>query len=171
MHYRSATALISVFFFLVCIAAGCASTGSAVDPRMTQLGIRSFQTRTYDTTDTLMVMKALLNVLQDEFYIVKNADTTLGLITATKEVDLEDRGFFSRLFRDEDDRWKKHCLVECSGNVSSFGSQTRVRMNFQMKTFDNHGSIMEIHQIQEPDYYQRFFSKVDKGIFIEKENL
>ena len=160
-----------IFFCLLLCISGCASHGGGIDPKMTQLKIREFQTRSYETDDSLMVMKALLNVLQDEFFIVKNADSTLGLITATKEVDLEDRGFFERLFSDEDDRWEKNCIIECSGNVSKFGTQTRVRINFQMKTFDNKGSVMEIVQIQEPLFYQEFFAKVDKGIFIAKEKL
>jgi len=160
-----------IFLCLVLCIHGCASHGVGIDPKMTQLKIRGFQTRSYETDDSLMVMKALLNVLQDEFFIVKNADATLGLITATKEVDLEDRGFFARLFSDEDDRWKKNCIIECSGNVSKFGTHTRVRINFQMKTFDNKGDVMEIVHIQDSKFYQEFFSKVDKGIFIAKEKL
>ena len=36
---------------------------------MTQLEKRQFQTRTYDSTDKALVMKAMLNVLQDEGFI------------------------------------------------------------------------------------------------------
>ena len=50
---------------------GCATTGVA--PQKTQLQIRQFQTRSYETNDTKMVMKAMLNVLQDDGFIVKNA--------------------------------------------------------------------------------------------------
>ena len=35
-----------------------------------------------------LVMKAMLNVLQDDGYVVKNAVVDLGLITATKEIDV-----------------------------------------------------------------------------------
>ncbi len=162
---------ILIFLCLACMLGGCATPRGGIDPKMTQLRIREFQTRSYETKDTLMVMKALLNVLQDQFFIVKNADVTLGLITATKEVDLEDRGFFKRLFRDKEDRWIKNSIIECSGNVSAHGKQTRVRINFQMKTFDNKGTVMEIVQIQDAAFYQEFFSKVDKGIFIAREKL
>lgn len=61
-------------------------------PQQTQLQIREFQTRTYETKDTKMVMKAMLNVLQDDGFIVKNANVDLGLITATKELDVENKG-------------------------------------------------------------------------------
>jgi len=36
---------------------------------------------------------------------------------------------------------------------------------------DNKGGIREVKQIEEEKYYQDFFSKVDKGIFIQKEKL
>ena len=39
----------------------------------TQLQTREFQTREYDTNDTKLVMKAVLNTLQDEGFVVKNA--------------------------------------------------------------------------------------------------
>ena len=60
---------------------GCAMTG--VTPDKTQLQIREIQTRSYDTNDTKIVMKVLLNMLQDEGFIVRNADTDLGLLTAS----------------------------------------------------------------------------------------
>ena len=65
---------------------GCATT--APPPPKTQLQVRQFQTRTYDTADQKMVMKALLNAYQDQGFIVKNANTDLGLLTASREVDL-----------------------------------------------------------------------------------
>jgi PBP1b-binding outer membrane lipoprotein LpoB len=150
---------------------GCASGG--VSPEQSQLQIREFQTRSYDTKDTLMVMKALLNVLQDEQFIVKNADKDLGLLTAAKEIDVANNteAFFSSFFLGTDARFKKNSIIECSGNVTEFGEKTRVRINFQAKTLNNKGEVMTVKQIEDPKYYQDFFSKVDKGIFIEKEGI
>ena len=158
------------FLLNICIFA-CATTG--VTPERTQLQIREFQTRSYETNNTLMVMKALLNVLQDDYFIVKNADKDLGLLTATKEIDVESKSevFWTSVWSGENARWKKNCIIECSGNVSAFGNKTRVRVNFQMKTLNNKGEVMEVKQIEDPVYYQNFFSKVDKGIFIEKEGI
>ena len=156
---------------LCCLCACWPSNRSSYPGIMSQLQIREFQTRAFDTADTLLVMKALLNVLQDDFYIVKNADAALGLVTATKEIDVDDRGFWSKLFSGQDDRWKKNSVVECSGTVSPYGKSTRVRMNFQVKTYDNSGAVMEVVQVQDQKFYQNFFAKVDKGIFLAKEKL
>jgi hypothetical protein len=156
----------------LCLLCACSSsTVNGIDPRMSQLQIREFQTRSFETTDTLLVMKALLNVLQDDFYIIKNADAALGVVTAAKEIDVDDRGFWGKALSDENDRWKKNAVVECSGTVSSHGRQTRVRVNFQVKTYDNRGAIMEVVQVQDQKFYQEFFAKVDKGVYLAKEKL
>jgi len=155
-----------------CLMWACSSSQRGADLRvMTQLQLREFQARLFETQNTVLVMKALLNVLQDDFYIIKNADAPLGLVTAAKELDVDDRGFFSRLLSDESDHWKKNAVIECSGTVSVYGTKTRVRMNFQIKTFDNKGQVMEVVQVQEQKFYQDFFAKVDKGIFLAKERL
>ncbi len=152
--------------------AGCVIR-PAVTPEKTQLEIREFQTRSYETKDVKMVMKSLLNVLQDDGYIVKNANVELGLLTATKEVDVENKGqaLMLSLLAGREARWNKNSVIECSGNVSEYGKQTRVRVNFQLKTMDNKGEVVGVKQIDDPKHDQEFFSKVDKGIFIQKEKL
>ncbi|WP_297987688.1 hypothetical protein, partial [uncultured Anoxybacillus sp.] len=135
---------------------GCATTG--VTPPKTQLQIREFQTRLYDTNDVKMVMKALLNVLQDEGFIVKHASVDLGLLNATKEVDVEKKGeaILLVLLVGADARWKKNSIIECTGNVSEFGKQVRVRVNFQMKLLDNRGNVIKVGQVEDLKYYQDF---------------
>lgn len=157
--------IVSMFAF------GCATTG--VTPQKTQLQIREFQTRAYETNDTKMVMKAMLNVLQDEGFIVKNAVLDLGLLSAEKSIDIESKGqaFLAAFFGGVHARWKKASIIECTANVSEFGKQTRVRVTFQAKTLDNKGGILELKRLEDEKYYQEFFSKVDKGIFIQKEKL
>jgi hypothetical protein len=153
------------------IVSGCATTG--VNPQMTQLQIREFQTRIYETNDVKMIMKAMLNVLQDDGFIVKNAVTDLGLLSAEKTLDIENKGeaFLAVFFAGAQARWKKASVIECTANVSEYGNQSRVRVNFQLKILNNKREIVEVKQILDEKYYQDFFSKVDKGIFIQKEKL
>lgn len=165
-------------------------------PPMTQLQIRELQTREYETKDEKMVMKALLNVLQDEGFIVKNAVVDLGLITGTKELEVERYGssspgsmFGGSIFNDRRSRrnrgfdwsiladlgnervYSKNSVIEVSANVSGFGNITRIRVNFQKKVIDNTGATLDVFQITEPSFYQEFFYRVDKGIFIQKERV
>ena len=163
--------LIVFALALTCLA-GCVPM-MPVQPEKTQLQIREFQTRIYDTTDTKMVMKAILNVLQDDGYMVKNANTELGLLTATKEVNIENKGqaLFLTLLAGRDARYAKNSEIESTANVSEFGKQTKVRLNFQVKSYDNHGNVMEVKQIADEKFYQDFFAKADKGIFIQKQKI
>jgi len=154
---------------LFCV--GCVTASGKT--QKTQLQTREYQTRSYDTNDYKMVMKAVLNSLQDEGYIVKNAVLDLGLLTATKEINVEDKGqvLLQKLLRKDKATWPKNATYEATANVSEFGSETRVRLNFQVKTYNNRGGVQGVRQISDAKFYQDFFAKVDKGIFIQKENL
>jgi len=162
--------VIYLFIFGLIII-GCTTTTPT--PTKTQLEIREFQTREYDTNDVKMVMKSLLNVLQDDGYIVKNANVELGLLSATKEIDVESKGqaFLLVLLAGKDARWRKNSIIECSGNVTEMGKVCKVRVNFQVKTMDNVGAVIEVKTIDDALFYQTFFAKVDKGIFIGKQKL
>jgi len=153
------------------VLSGCATGGGA--PPLTQLQIREFQTRVFETKDTKLVLKALLNVLQDEGFIVKEANSDLGFLTGVREMDVENKGkaFVSRFFHGANARWDKNSIIEVTANVSEHGEQTRVRVNFQLKTLNNLGAVSKVRAMSDEAYYQEFFAKVDKGIFIEKEKL
>ena len=139
----------------------------------TQLEIRQMQTRTYPTTDVKMIMKAMMNVLQDDNFIIKQVTMEMGFFNATKEFDVEDSGekMWRTFWAGKDATYKKNSTIECTANISEFGNEMRVRVNFQVKVMDNKGAYLLVGNIDDPAYYQEFFSKVDKGIFIEKEKL
>ena len=157
------------------IALGLFITGCSSGPEKTQksqLQIREFQTRSYQDVKPMMVMKAMLNVLQDEGFIVKNAVPELGLLTAVKETDIEvkRKSFLSSLFSG-DPRWDKNSVIEVSCNVSDYGYASKVRVNFKRKILDNKGGFVKIEQIDEQKFYQNFFNRVSKSIFIQRQDL
>lgn len=75
------------------------------------------------------------------------------------------------LFAGQHATWKKNSIIECSGNVTEMGKVCKVRMNFQVKTMDNKGGVVDVNTIEDQVFYQSFFAKVDKGIFIGKQKL
>lgn len=164
--------LLSLLF----VGVGCAPAVPPV-PAKTQLEIRQMQTREYSSPKGGLrsVMKAVLNTLQDRGFMIKNADKELGFITAQKESDVE--GQWSSIIahlgasNGQPARFRKSSLIECSANISEFGKDIRVRITFQTKTLDNLGGTMAVSQIEEPQYYQEFFSTVDKSVFIERQGL
>ena len=156
---------------LLCVTA-CRPTKDEKPPK-TQLEIRQFQTRSFDTQDVRLVMKSLLNVLQDDGYVVKNVALDLGFISANKEMDVEEGSerFFAQATSGAQARWVKNELIEATLNVTEFGTHTRVRTNFQRKVFDNRGAVVTVEQIIDEQFYQDFFTKVDKGIFIQGQDI
>ena len=125
---------------------------------------------------------------------VKNAVTDLGLITATHESDLAPGrsgggdgdvlggivilggggsvgGGWGLGTLTSEPRYRKTEQIEFTGNVSEFGEQTKVRVSFQRKVLDNRGEVVEVQPMDDGDFYQNFFSRMDKGLFLQKENL
>src|SRR5438093_1306049 len=105
---REVTVILRFLYFSILLSAGCTASYHAGELHSTrllilllvgalgfaaptshrpasQLQTRELQTRSYDTTDAAMVMKALVNVLQDDSFIVNTASGDIGLVTATKE--------------------------------------------------------------------------------------
>jgi hypothetical protein len=169
-------------------AAGCAT--ATVPPAKTQLEVREYQTRTFDTPDSKLVMKAMFNVLQDDGYVVKNAVTELGLITAAKEVDLAPgrSGPGADIFGGlggvvigghggvvfgppAAPPYRKTEVRDFTGNISEFGQQTKVRISFQRKILDNRGQVVQVEAMDDPVFYQDFFSRMDKSLYLQKEQL
>lgn len=168
---NSRSPLVAAFAALLIFTPGCAPKN--IEPPKTQLEIREIETRTYSSKNLKLVMKAVLNALQDEGFIVKSADKDLGFIAATKESDVEDstEAFFVQLFGGANARYKKNSTVEASANISEFGKETKVRMVFQLKVVDNFGRPLDARRIEDPKVYQDFFTKVDKSVFFENEGL
>lgn len=138
-----------------------------------QLEIREMQTRGFQTTDTKMVLRAMLNILQDEGYMVRQIDTEMGFFNAVLEID--DENTFGKVWCSfwwgPHGTWRENSIVETTANVTLHGEVTRVRANFVVKSMNNRGGVTKIHTVDDPKFYQEFFSKVDKGIFIEKEKI
>ena len=115
----------------------------------------------------------MLNVLQDDGFMIQNANVELGLLSAYKDMNVESAGdkFWSTVWLGKNTRWKKNSRIDCTANVSEFGKNTRVRVTFQEKILDNKGEVAKLELINDPSFYQAFFTKVSKGLFIQTEGL
>ena len=164
--------LVIVSTSLVCLMTSCASRNAQFSP-VTQLQIRQTQSRDFDTNNTKLVMKSMMNVLQDDGFIIKNAVVDIGLLSAEKNIDIENKFQSACLaaLGGPSARWNKQVTLEISANVSDFGDQTRVRVNFQTKTLDNFGCPKNIETVKDTKFYADFFDKVGKGIFIQEQNI
>jgi hypothetical protein len=151
---------------------GCRRSAYPPLAERSQLEIRQVQSRSFDTRDYPLVMKSVINVLQDDGFIVRNAHLELGLVTASKELPVETVEKVEMGQRFGLALHAHFALIEASATVTAVDQQTRVRANFQITLYDDdHKKVLAVAEIPQGTYYQDFFSKVDKGIFIQKEKL
>lgn len=129
------------------------------------------QTRVFDTPEPAVVMKALMNVLQDLGYVIKNAEPEVGLVTAEKWTNITHSKKERKKAAKDEVALAATQLFECSANITQVGTQCRVRVNFQRKLFGPQGAILDVDVVDDPAFYQQFLSSVDKGVFLQEEGL
>ncbi|MDN5872974.1 MAG: hypothetical protein L0H29_01155 [Sinobacteraceae bacterium] len=137
------TRLILLFVIAATLGiAGCASTSDRLlDSGQSQVGLRSIESRAFDTTDKLAVMRAVVSSMQDLGFIVSKADTTLGTVSGSKF----DKGKVSMtvIVRPHG---PKQCMV-------------RANANYKLK------------QITDPKVYQSFFNVLSKALFLQAQQV
>lgn len=165
--------LLTIIGFMPVVAAK--GNDEIITPQ-TQLQKRQYQTRQYDGIEKAAIMKAMLNVLQDEGFIVNNANPTLGFISGSKDFSAKDKTIDitkeygiskAKLFI----KGIKVATVEATANVTEIGKEMKVRVNFKRKLLNVYGNPQVIEEITDTEYYQDFFAKVDKAIFIQKQKI
>ncbi|MCB2054878.1 MAG: hypothetical protein KDE35_11635 [Geminicoccaceae bacterium] len=144
-------------------------------PELTQLQIREMQTREYETDDTKQIQRVALAVLQDDGFVVANANTELGLLSASKnlhekQVDDASTAFFKGFLGFWSISTEEWSNIETTLTVNPFGSRTRVRLSARLTAAGSDGSS-NYEAITEPEFYQDFFTKLEKGLFIEREQI
>jgi hypothetical protein len=162
---------------LAATLAGCMPARRLPEPLpVTQLEIRAIQTRTYAGQDVRTVLMALLSVLQDDGFLVHYGDVELGLLDASKSVAGFDAGDFSltlptRVAGEIVGVSPGVATIEATANVTRFGDRVRVRINFQRRLTDARGTVVAVSQVTDAKGYQEFFTKLDKGLFLQQEGL
>lgn len=141
---------------------------------MTQLQKRQFQTRTYKSTDKVIVMKGILNTLQDDGYIVYNVNSLLGFIYGVKDFDTTDPNVdISKEFGLTKSRLNYNgvtvATLEVTINVTDYGEDLKVRTNFKRKLLNQYGNAQFIDDIDEEEFYTEFYEKADKAIQLQKQ--
>jgi len=77
----------NILIFLVLVElTGCAANYSKqqILASGSQVQVRSYQTRTYDTDDKIRVLRAVMSTLQDLGFVIDKADDVIGIVSATK---------------------------------------------------------------------------------------
>lgn len=143
---------------------------------MAQLEKRQYQTRDYDAAQKNMVMKAILNALQDDGYIIYNANPLLGFIYGVKDFDTSDPDIdISKEFGLSKTRLNmngiKVATIEVNANITEYGNTIKVRVNFKRKLLNTYGNAQFIDDVSEEEFYQEFYKKVDQSIYLQKQKI
>jgi hypothetical protein len=134
------------------------------------------ETRTYEGLDVKTTLKTVLNVLQDEGFLVDYGNSDLGLLHATKTIGTtaDDTYFppvqpFGGL--NGEVGYGSVTSIEATANVSDFGDRIKVRISFQRKLLSWSGGMYAAAPVCDARTYQEFFAKLDRGLFIQKQGL
>ncbi len=101
-----------------------------------QLQKRSYQSRSFETSDKEAVMRAIISTMQDLGFIIDRADLVLGTVSGTK---------------------LDYNQIKMTVSVRPRGeTQMLVRANAQFN----------LRPIEDPKQYQDFFSSLEKSLFL-----
>ncbi len=168
--------ILAILLVLCCVLPAVAKKrqNEEIITPLTQLEKRQFQTKTFPVQDNMLVMKAILNVLQDEGFLVYNVNSLLGYIYGVKDFDLSDPNIdVSKEFGVTKSRLNyngvKVATLEVGVNVMQYGQNSRVRVNFKRKLLNEYGNAQMIEDISDIQYYDDFYAKVNTAINIQKQ--
>jgi hypothetical protein len=127
-------------FIVLALGSGCQySAEQAAELPRTQLELRNIQTRVYENVARETLLRSVLATLQDLDYVIVHADSALGSISGVKQ-----------------DREKTQITVAVRQQPVS---KLVVRANVR----SHRAAVLEA------EAYQRFFTVLDKAIFLERE--
>jgi hypothetical protein len=140
---------------------------------------RQMQSRFFKTSDEATILAASAAVLQDLGFNLDESETDLGVLVASKQRDATEVGqvvfgvIIAGLFGTEA-TWDKEQKIRASLITKPSGEEDEritVRITFQRTVWDNEGDISRNESINEPEIYQKFFSKLSKSIFLEANQV
>ena len=150
------------------------------------LKVRHTQSRTFDTQDEKTILSASAALLQDMGYTINKSETTLGLITADKNRETDNKsqrvlantlmvlnalnGTYDRSVYDGVDQ-KQRIKVSLVTKPIFNQQKTAVRVTFQRLVWDMNGRLHKLETLIEPEIYQGFFNKLSKAVFLEAHQL
>lgn len=134
------------FLYPLCIAVllcGCASVHDDVlSTPQSQVQMRNYQSRMFDTSDKALVMRAVISTMQDLGFIIERADETLGTVSGTSY----DSANASKLTVSVRAINSKQIVVRANGQVG-------------------------LKALEEPIAYQNFFNALGQSLFLEAHEV
>lgn len=136
---------LSLGVVIIASLSGCYSNANSVldnNSEKSQVQVRSYQSRAFDTVDKTQTMRTVIATLQDLDFVIDKADDTLSTVSATK--------------------YTHNTPLKLSVSIRPRGkNQLVVRANAQYG----------IKPVEDPKAYQDFFGSLAKAMFLEAQEV
>ena len=132
---------IGVSLLVLVALVGCASPNSHILEGGSQVELRSYQSRSFDTADKVLVVRNVISTMQDLSFVIDKADADLGTVTGTKLSGYEVRMTVTVRPKSE--------------------TQVIVRAN----------ATYNMKAIEDPVVYQQFFAALEKSLFLTAQQI
>jgi hypothetical protein len=133
-----------LLLILVVLLNGCVTDSRkelfATDQSQVQL--RSYQTRVFDTNDNDKTLRTVVATLQDLGFVISKADSVVGVVTGEKYAN-------------------QHSAVLTVTVQAKGKTQTVVRANVQQ----------HLKAVERPEPYQDFFTALEKAMFLTAHSV
>lgn len=143
---KLSTIVVSVFLALALTGCQTNPEKQLLATQQSQVQLRSYQTKAFDTNDKQQVLRAVIATLQDLEFVLDNADLILGTVSGTK--------FGKASYQIYE--LKMTVTVRPRGE-----SQMMVRANAQY----------QLQAVEDPQPYQDFFTALEKSLFLSAQNV
>lgn len=179
---RAAYSLLLVACLSACATPSIPETALRL-PEST-LDIRSIQTRTLEASSEINILTATIAVLQDMEFHIDRIEKPLGVITASKISDADDKGQKTGLFlldmlcavgggggcdasstaRDDQNITLTMVVIPSQSREGEY----RVRITIQRVIYDKIDRVLVLERIDDASTYQTIFDNLRKSLFIEE---
>ena len=143
------------------------------------LDIRQMQTRRFADISEAQLLAAGAGVLQDLGFNLDESELELGLIVASKRALAGDPGVSQvmkllEIFADIEitvDRDQRIRVSLVSWPVPGADEEHFVRVTFQRVVWNTENDISKRETLDDPIYYQEFFDRLSKSVFLEAHSI
>lgn len=159
---------------------GCAAKipKEALELTPESLKLRHLQTRRFDSKDEKALLAAGAGVLQDLGFTLDNSETKIGVIVASKDRSAVETGqvigaiLLAMLGAPMPINKIQKIRASLITRPAGTGEESSlVRVTFQRIVWDTAGKITKTESLEEPEFYQEFFERLSKAVFLDAHEL
>lgn len=134
---------LGVLILSAVLLSGCAASQRQIlAADQSQVALRSIQSRAFDTTDKKLMLRCVINTMQDLDFLILDSSLDLGTVTGQK--------------------YSGKVVIKMSVTVKDRNDkQLLVRANLEYG----------IEPVEDPKVYQDFFSALEKSIFLTAQQV